>query len=198
MSKLIIYPTRNSTTNLYETLNIKDNFPIPEGWLEYPNLTSDEEDSNTLMLPSDSYNKKDVNTYKYNTDTSTWIDDIDYIKKIQKKAISAIRWERERSGFTFNSVPINTDDVSQNKINGAVSSVLVDPTYTLNWRCDDGTFITLDADSIKALGTAVRNHIQYQFDKEMYYVNIIDTLTTREAIFDTIWDDDLDISNNNA
>lgn len=179
--KQIIYPVRNSSNNEYPILNIPIDYPIPTNWIEsFPPESVTDETTNEVT-------NYDRNSFKYENDE--WVDDLDYIKTAQKKKIYAVRWEKERSGFTFNGFKINTDDVSQTKINGAVSSVLVDSTYTLNWRCDDGTFVTLDGDTIKALGSAVRNHIQTQFDKEKDYCALIDTKTSREEIESVVWED---------
>lgn len=179
--KQIIYPVRNESNDEYPILNIPVNYQIPPDWIEiFPTTSKTDELTNETT-------NYDINSFKF--ENGEWIDDLDYIKKVQKKKMNAIRWEKERESFDFNGFKINCDDVSQTKINGAVSSVLVDSTYTLNWRCDDGTFVTLNGDYIKALGTAVRNHIQTQFDKEKDYNTLIDNKTTREEIESINWED---------
>ena len=168
--KRIILPTRNEFDNKYPILNIPVDFPLPPKWTE-------------AFPPEDN----EAESYKYVD--GVWVDDLDWLKEEQKKKIKASRWTAERAGFDFNGVPINTDDTSQMKITGAVSAVLVDYTYTLDWKCDDGTFVQLTGDNIKALGRAVRDFVQAKFNKEKDYDALIDTKTTREDIASVVWED---------
>ena len=183
----IIYTKRIEENNTkYPTLNILVSAPIPDGWVEYPtDLISANTGSNNSKTTDSS--KNDINTYKYDSDSKTWVDDIDFIKKLQKSKIDNDRYIAEREGFTYGNFFIKTDDVSQAKITGASVAALADSTYALDWKMGDGTFVKLDAKTIMAVSKAVLSFVEGCFTKQMLYYNYIDTLTTREDIEKVVW-----------
>jgi hypothetical protein len=81
-------------------------------------------------------------------------------------ALASRRWQAETGGTTFNGLPLSTDAVSQTKYVGALVGAQIDPNATLKWKMADGSFVTLDAQTITAVAMAVRAHIQACFDRE--------------------------------
>lgn len=176
----IIYPVRNEFDNSYPTMSVPLNYTLPDGWiLQFP-LEYRTDEANNIKI------KYDMNSFKY--EKGSWVDDIDYIRTVQKNKIAAVRWDKEREGIIFNECLISTSESAQTKINGAVSIAAIDSTYILEWKCEDGTFLELNAESIIALGRAVRDHLQAQFDKEKKYDILIDNKSTREEIEKIFWE----------
>lgn len=185
--KRIIYPYRplDNPYGDYPILNIKNDFPIPPNWIEiFPNTNY--EVSTGTSSSNLRFKHKDVNSFKY--ENEEWVDDIPFIRNTKKQEMATERYNIERSGYDFNGYHVDTDDISQNKINSIVLAAMNDPSYSVQWKMVDGTFVTLNHETIIALGISIRNFIQGNFDKEMNLRNYIDTLNTRDEIESVTWD----------
>jgi len=99
-------------------------------------------------------------------------------KEAKKSEIAAARYEAEIAGI----LGIKTDRESQALLTGAVLQAFIDPTYSLNWKTVDGTFVELGYAEIMAVGTVVRTHVQDQFNKESEIRDKIDACTTVEEV----------------
>lgn len=78
------------------------------------------------------------------------------------------------AGTTVGGTPVQTDDLSQQHITGAVQAAMLDATTEVRWKVGDGQFLTLDAPSIIVIGQAVRAHVQACFDREADLLALID------------------------
>lgn len=78
------------------------------------------------------------------------------------------------SGITIGGITVHTDDVSQNRIVGAALAATLNPETMINWKCADGSFLTLDAATIIAVAQAVRTHVQSCFDREDALLNLLE------------------------
>lgn len=77
------------------------------------------------------------------------------------------RWSAETGGVVVAGAPVKTDRESSSILTSAYVLAKDDPEYIVtNWKVDQGVFITLDANTIIALSTAVRTHVQACFDRE--------------------------------
>lgn len=97
---------------------------------------------------------------------------------------SAIKARRDRAiaaGIVVGGFPVQTDDLSQQRIIGAALAAMVDPSATVRWKVADGSFVTLDAPTVIAIAQAVRAHVQACFDREAELV------ADPEAVIDTGW-----------
>lgn len=102
--------------------------------------------------------------------------------KAQKKAeIAAARYEAEIAGTTVNGILIDTGRDSQALITGAALAAVIDDSYSLNWKTENG-FIHLTASEIIAVAQAVRAHVQACFDREGELVAQVDAATTKEEL----------------
>lgn len=108
------------------------------------------------------------------------------IKVAYKQRIASARWQAETSGLEFNGFIIATDRESQSLINSAVTSTLLDPTYTVKWKMANG-FVGLDAQMIQAVGMAVRDHVQSCFNKEAELYIAIDDAESAEGLAAVVW-----------
>lgn len=109
------------------------------------------------------------------------------LKAAKKAEIAQARYEAEIAGVTINGISIKTDRESQGLITGACLQAVIDPTYTLNWKTIDGSFVELTAEDIKAIGTTVRTHVQAQFDREKTLLEQVNAATTAEELEVITW-----------
>lgn len=94
------------------------------------------------------------------------------------------RRQKEAAGIDFNGIRIETDEQSRAVLTAAYVRAQ-DPAYTIpNWKIADGVYVTLDAETIKAVGTAVSDHVQSCFDLNRSIDDGImaGDITTREQI----------------
>lgn len=106
---------------------------------------------------------------------------LEELKTLKAAQIAAARYEAECTGITIQGVEIATDRDSQGLILGAVVQAQTTSGYTVNWKTKQG-FVTLTADQIIAIATAVRAHVQACFDREAYYLEQIEAATTPEML----------------
>ncbi len=82
-------------------------------------------------------------------------------------ALANRRWQAETGGIVVGGVSVKTDRESQGVLTGAYVKAADDPSFAIaNWKVAPGTFVTLDAASIIAIGDAVTAHVQECFDRE--------------------------------
>lgn len=96
------------------------------------------------------------------------------ITKTQKfNSLANLRYEKETSGIEVNGMKIKTDRESQSLINGAYVSTLINPSFTVDWKCENG-WITLNAEQIAGIATLVANHVQSCFTREKEIAELIE------------------------
>jgi len=98
---------------------------------------------------------------------------------------ATVRRAREAAGVDLNGFRLETDEKSRSVLTAAYVRARESPDYTIpNWKIADGVYVTLDAATILAAGTAVSNHIQSCFDKNRAIDDLIlsGEITTREQI----------------
>lgn len=75
-----------------------------------------------------------------------------------------LRWRIETGGISVAGTSVRTDEKSQAKITGAVQLLAADPTLTaIDWEAQPGTWVSLDAATMQAIGIAVGRHVQACF-----------------------------------
>ncbi|GEM_PF-1138386 len=93
------------------------------------------------------------------------------------------RWQMEVGGADFGGTSIRTDWNSQNKIAAAYIMAVNDPGYAIPvWEVVPGVFAALDNAAIRALGVAVRDHVQATFNRKAELHPLIAALDTVEAV----------------
>lgn len=112
---------------------------------------------------------------------------LDEMKAFKKALMADARYQEEISGLDFHGNNILTDHQSQLKITGAALQATNDPSYTCNWKTADGTFVVLNAQTILAIATAVRQHVQASFDKEAQKVAAINAAQNKEDLDAIVW-----------
>jgi hypothetical protein len=107
-------------------------------------------------------------------------------KADKKQEIAAWRYIEETKGVYINGNLISTTRESQTSLSAAYTSMKDGFISTVNWKMNDGSFVSLDLNTITVIAQAVVNHIQSCFDREMYYLNLLEQTTTIEQVKDII------------
>jgi hypothetical protein len=106
-------------------------------------------------------------------------------RDLLKAQIKARRDEAIAAGIVINGLPVQTDDMSQQRITGAALAASLDPTLEVRWKVGNGAFVTLDAPAVITIAQAVRAHVQACFDREADLRDAIDAGQTPDI--DTGW-----------
>jgi hypothetical protein len=117
---------------------------------------------------------------------TTWVVDMQQAKKDKRNEIARSRYEEETSGIEIDGYNINTDRESQSLITAAAFTASLDPAYICRWKTKNG-FVTLDANTIIQIATAVRNHVQECFNKEDTLTTQIDNANDIESLEAVVW-----------
>ena len=101
--------------------------------------------------------------------------------------VAAVRYENEIKGIIVQGIPVDTGRDSQGLIAGACLAAVLDPEYSVNWKCPGGTFIQLTAQQIIGVATAVRAHVQACFDREHQLLTAIEANEYTAEMLATGW-----------
>ena len=102
-------------------------------------------------------------------------------KKLRQEAADK-RYEKEVSGILVDGLPINTSRESQAMITAAFAAFKNGLLTTINWKCSNGTWITLDETQFASIAQAVIDHVQVCFSEEQVKTTEIDALATCEDL----------------
>ena len=133
----------------------------------------------TFIPPS-----KETDVWNGSDWVAPYIPTLDELKRFKRDEIAESRFNAEVAGV----MGIKTDRESQALLTGACLQAVIDPTYTLNWKTIDGTFVELTAEDVKAIGTTVRTHVQTQFNREKELNELIDNCGSASELDLITWD----------
>lgn len=94
------------------------------------------------------------------------------------------REKRVAEGITINTIPVATDDISQQRFIAARMLAKEDSNYTVKWKAQNG-FVELSASEIITIADSVREHVQKCFDA---HAEILDTTYTSKQEVETAFD----------
>lgn len=100
--------------------------------------------------------------------------------------ISARRFDEEVGGMTVNGMWVDTSRDSQSLITGAALAATLDSNYSVKWKTGK-TFVTLTAEEIIALASAVRAHVQKCFDREAELFEAVEEGKFEESMLEEGW-----------
>ena len=105
--------------------------------------------------------------------------DVSEEKQAMKERARYERWTAEQCGFDFQGHHICTDEKSQARVTGMVTTLLADPDLaTIDFEAQPGEWVTLDRDTAMALGKVVSSHVQACFSHCKALHDQIDAGTT--------------------
>lgn len=96
------------------------------------------------------------------------------IKRQKKVANSAARYAKETSGVDYEGHLILTEREDINIFNSAMEKIRRGLVEAIEWKCGDGSYLTLTTDNISDIEILILTHIQGSFAKEKYYNDLID------------------------
>lgn len=105
---------------------------------------------------------------RFDLASESWIDPRSPAEKAEteKRAFKVRRDVAIVSGTIFAGMALPTDEATQSRITGAALAAMIDPTYSVQWKLPDGSFVLLDAQQVIAVAQAIRAHVQACFDRE--------------------------------
>lgn len=168
---MIVYKYKEQTINYLE--GVRKWFPnksLPE------NITEDVLSSLGVLIEKEPEKDEVWNGTEY-------IIPLSVLKEYKKAEIAQSRFEAETAGI----YGIKTDRESQGILTGAVLQAVIYPTYSLEWKTIDGTFVTLSAEEIMTVGRTVREYVQAQFNKEAKLCDMINSSETTEEVKKITW-----------
>lgn len=97
----------------------------------------------------------------WDDEAGEWVDPRELQEKKDDKwsEIKAARDAEEFSTFTWNSYTFQCDEVSQQRLQGAVLRAQIDPEQSVDWTLADNTAQTFTATEIKQVGLALAAHV---------------------------------------
>jgi hypothetical protein len=104
------------------------------------------------------------------------------VKTKRKADLAMRRYRAEVAGTMVDTISVQTDRASQPKLTGAAVAAMLDPNYTVVWKCADGTFRSFNHDQILAVAQAARAHVQACFNHEADVVDLIDAAADSAAV----------------
>lgn len=110
-------------------------------------------------------------------------------RDLKLAALAAKRWEVETGGIVIGGMPVKTDEDTQRKIVGAYVQATRNPSMTVRWKVGPATFVTLDANTIIAIGDAVTAHIQAAFGRESELADAAVQATSWAELAAISWDE---------
>lgn len=91
---------------------------------------------------------------------------LEELRREKLAALAARRWQVETGGVMVAGALIRTDDTSQGKITGADRLFERDPELAvIDWEAQPGVWVTVDRDTMTAIGIAVGRHVQACFSR---------------------------------
>lgn len=95
-------------------------------------------------------------------------------------AIRDKRWQVETAGVLVGETPVRTDEKSQAKINGAVTLFTINADLeAVDFESEPGSFVTIDRETMLAIGLAVGAHVQAAFSRSRTLTEAV--ITARDA-----------------
>lgn len=112
---------------------------------------------------------------------------IEAAKKFARDFYSERRYDYEVGGTSVGGLAVRTDRFTVDRIYQARVLAKEDAAFTTDWKLGDGTFLTLDAPTIIAIGDAVTAHLRDAFTKEKVVNESIDAATTIAELKAITW-----------
>ena len=113
--------------------------------------------------------------------------DLEKSKKLSRDYYAEKRYDYEVGGTSVGGLAVRTDRFTVDRIYQARVLAKEDAAFTTDWKLGDGTFLTLDAPTIIAIGDAVTAHLKDAFTREKVANDSIDAATTVAELEAIVW-----------
>lgn len=102
-------------------------------------------------------------------------------------AIASARYDHETAGTTVSGVAVFTDRTTQMKLTGAAIRAERDPSYSVEWKQSDGTYVELNATQLIAIADAVGDYVQACYSREAVLLAALGDGTYTEVMLAQGW-----------
>ena len=174
-SQDIIYDGVQSFIEGKSSITFSNGYRLIERWINSnPNTEIDIKVSETIEFS----NNKTIVTYNYQDPNLVTL------KSYKKTKLATKRWQIETGGTSYNGNSFATDRESQTKYTAvAVAISQADTlTWSINWKTNEGDFITMNALEMSNVINYVLNHVQNSFNTEYQFQQQIDACTTTSQV----------------
>ncbi len=107
---------------------------------------------------------------------------LESVRRDKLLEVAAWRYAKETEGVYINGNLISATRDSQASLTATFTSMKEGFINTVNWKMADGTFVTLSLSDITAIAQAVVSHVQSCFDREAYYITMVNNASTIEEV----------------
>jgi hypothetical protein len=156
-------------------VSFNDGSMVVERWIESnPTTEIDTKIGETIEFRED----KTVVVYQYA------LPEPEILKEHLKSKLATRRWTAETAGITIDDLIYSTDRESQIKYTAiAVAISQADPqTWSVNWKTNDGQFITLNSTQMMYRTNIVMGYVQGCFNREYAIQSEIEACSTVEEL----------------
>lgn len=116
-----------------------------------------------------------------------WQADIDAMRARKLRELDAARDAAIVGGFEFAGVMYDSDPKSIQRINGAVTLSMLDPSFETDWITFDNSLVRLNAAQLAGLGAAAGQHEAAQIFRARQLKDQALAATTREQLAAITW-----------
>jgi hypothetical protein len=113
-------------------------------------------------------------------------------KNIQWNKVKADRDLTINGGFEWANNSFDSDPTSRTNIQGGVSLAIIseqlNQPFDIDWTLKNNTTISLSISDMKAVGVALANHLNTQYEKGRVLRAQIENSTTKQAVELVVWD----------
>lgn len=109
------------------------------------------------------------------------------VRKQLAERIAAKRYEKEGAGLTIAGATVYTDRETQSKLTAASMRAQRDPDYVVNWKCVDGSFITMDSTMIMHVADMAGDYVQACYNREGELVSLLNKGEFEEHMIEEGW-----------
>lgn len=111
----------------------------------------------------------------------------EYIAAQRRTAIADRRYKAEIAGISVGGVAVYTDRTTQNKLTATAFRASRDPSYTVDWKTLDGSFVTLNAELILHIADAVGDYVQECYTREGILGYLLTNGTYTDSMLNEGW-----------
>jgi hypothetical protein len=125
----------------------------------------------------------------FNYVTKSWVDPrpLSKLKADQWELIKQARNDAEFGGFLWDGSRFDSDQISQQRIQGMVQIANLDSSMEMDWTLADNSVRTLNSEQGIALGLALAAHVNEQHAKARILRMAIDSATSAEQVAAVVW-----------
>jgi hypothetical protein len=127
--------------------------------------------------------------FVFNYVTKKWVDprSLSKLKADRWELIKKARNDAEFGGFLWDGSRFDSDQISQQRIQGMVQIANLDSSMSMDWTLADNSVRTLNSEQGIALGLALAAHVNEQHVKARTLRVAIDSATSAEQVAAVVW-----------